>query len=83
MNKAGRWGALSSLITREKLCGKRGGQSAALIASIMGKAKGCWGGWGANSAVLKALSIGYTTGGYDGGLTQTYNEQNMIITCMS
>lgn len=49
----------------------------------MGKAKGCWGGWGANSAVLKALSIGYTTGGYDGGLTQTYNEQNMIITCMS
>lgn len=72
-------GALSSLIAREKPQGRRGGQSAVLIAFSMGKTKWSWVGWRANSAILKALSIGYTTGGWGGELTQTYNEQNMII----
>lgn len=54
-------------------------KSAVLIALGMGKTKGSKGSWGggrANSAILKALSLGYATGvgdGGGGGLTQSCN----------
>lgn len=53
-------------------------KSAVLIAFGMGKTKGSKGRWGggANSAILRALSLGYATGvgdGGGGGLTQSCN----------
>lgn len=52
-------------------------KSAVLIAFGMGKTKGSKGRWGGggNSAILRALSLGYATGvgDGDGGLTQSCN----------
>lgn len=78
MKKAGGGeGGLSLLIARENQKEEGVDKSAVLIAFGMGKTKGSKGGLGggANSAILRALSLGYATGvgDGDGGLTQSCN----------